>query len=84
MRLWYISYTVPIRTHLGMMLVVAERWNSETSFHLPIDMAAVTLEDVWNILKFPIHGRRVIFDIDVGWNACHRVLAMEDIVICEG
>lgn len=85
MGLWYITYARPIRTHLGMISVLVERWHSETpSFHLPTSEATITLEDVWRILRLSIHGQHVIFDIDEGHDAYHRVLTIEDIVICEG
>lgn len=85
MGLWYITYETPIHTHLGMLSALAERWHSEmSSFHLPTGEAIVTLEDIWNILRLLIHGWWVIFDMDEECNACHRVLTIEDVIICEG
>lgn len=76
---------VPVHTHLGMLSVLAERWHSETSsFHLPTGEATVTLEDIWCILRFPIHGRQVIYDMDEGHECYIRVLATWDIIYYEG
>lgn len=83
--LWHIAYVVPVRTHLGMLSALAKRWHNKTSsFHLPNGEATVTLEDVWHILRLPIHGRQAIYDMDEGRECYIRVLATRDIIYCEG
>lgn len=75
--LWHIAYAMPVHTHLGMLSALVERWHNEaSSFHLPTGEVTFTLEDVWHILRLPIHGHHVIFNLEEGRECCARVLAM--------
>lgn len=52
-----------IRANTGLLTALAERWHSETSsFHLATGEATGTLEDVWRILRIPIHGEMIEYD----------------------
>lgn len=77
MGLWYIAYALPMQTLLGMMTTLSKRWHSETCFYFLVDEAIVTLEDVWQILRLPIHGERVIYDMDTRMNTCYVILETE-------
>lgn len=65
--------------------MLVEWWHKETSsLHLLTGEAMVTLEDVWKILRFPTHGEHMIYDVDVGREACYEIMAHDEIVFCEG
>ncbi|KAJ1443680.1 Aminotransferase-like, plant mobile domain [Sesbania bispinosa] len=47
-----------ITTHGGLLSAFAERWNRDTcSFHLPVGEMTISLDDVSNLLHFPVTGR---------------------------
>ena len=61
--LYHVTFMPEVRGNGVLLTTLTERWHSETSsFHLPIGEATLTLEDVWNILRIPIHGDLVVYD----------------------
>ena len=69
-----------LRSNRALLTTLAERWHSETSsFHLPTGEATVTLEDVWRILRIPIHGEHVVYDPASGRATLHRLFDYGDV-----
>lgn len=84
MGLWYICYMLTIRFHRTMMTALMKRWHLETlSFHLPIEEATITLENVWRILCVPIHGELVTYYVQWGTCAMHWVLGVRHLQVRE-
>lgn len=77
--LYHITFIPELRSNRALLTALAERWHSETSsFHLPTGEATVTLEDVWRILRIPIHGELMVYDPAVGRAALHRLFDCGD------
>lgn len=60
--LWYIIYMPYIMAHRLILMMLVERWHSETStFYLHRQDIIIILEDVWMILQILIHGYLIYY-----------------------
>ncbi|XP_059065331.1 protein MAIN-LIKE 2-like [Cryptomeria japonica] len=63
--LHYVGRWPRIWAHTTMMTALVERWDSQYNiFHLPTGEATVTLLDVWRILKIPVRGVILEYQLD--------------------
>ena len=47
----------------GLLTALVEHFHSEmNTFHLPMGEMTITPEDIWQILRIPFHGARVVYD----------------------
>lgn len=61
-----------VRGNKALLIALNERWHLETSsFHLSKEEDAMNLEDVWHILRIPIHGELVVYDPTRGKATLH-------------
>lgn len=44
----------------------------------------ITLEDVYQILRFPFHGERVVYYMDAHTNAVYEIMGIDDIFFTKG
>lgn len=59
--LYYVSRLGSIAIDHSSVVALVERWREEThTFHLPVDKATITLQDVAVQLGLPIDGRAVV------------------------
>jgi hypothetical protein len=77
-----MAYMSEVRNHIARMIVLVERWHNKTSsFHLLAGEAIVTLEDIWRILRLPIHGEWVFYGIVARVDAFYDLLEHEDLIL---
>lgn len=79
-----VSSMPVLRAHRALMTTMVERYRIETcSFLLPTGEITIRLEDVYFILKLPIHGRHVRYDMKTGRRALVRVFGADQLVLSQ-
>ena len=67
------------------ILALCEHWRPEThTFHLPTGECTVTLEDVYMLLGFPIHGKPMNGDVQQPNDICLKMLGVDIVEGTEG
>jgi len=81
--LHHLIYTGYSSVAHAMIHALCERWHTEAiSFHLLVGEMTITLDDVYNLLHFPIQGRMLDHDVtmdrDRGLDLMIRLLGMSE------
>jgi hypothetical protein len=82
--LHYLIYTGYSSVTHAMIRAMCGRWHMKTSsLHLPVGEMTITLDDVYNLLHIPIHGRiqdhDEAMDRDRAIDLMTRLLGMSDV-----